>query len=315
MTSIHAAIPAELKDAVTEAKRRGEEAGTEIREEIDERRPVLRKATPSSTIVMKKRPQISRIGGGRSESTASMESASSTRANPSLTSLDARLSQLPPVDDEASDDEYDEAHANQENDPSLSPSPVSPNPPSPRKKILGKRPLSDLPLPIDPDANDEDDNHDSERTSMSAQNIANNVKTSYFPSEKQHSSSSSSSSSRKSPKLSVKGQGINASGRIREDAEDRTLITPFSDDDTATESNHTPSLFRNKHGLAASEEGKENITEAGGAKGMSAVIKAASEVPAVAMKATPALRNTSTSSKRSTGSGKGAKPRVGLRRL
>ncbi|KAI9755588.1 MAG: hypothetical protein M1835_000806 [Candelina submexicana] len=315
MTSIHAAIPSDLKEAVMEAKRRGEEAGTEIIEEKEERRSTLRKATPSSTMVMKKRPQIARLGGGRTESTTSVDSTSSTRANPSQTSLTARLSQLPPVDGEASDDEYNEATANQENDPSLSPSPVSPFPPSPRKNVLGKRPLSDLPPPVDPDANDGEDNNDGERTTTSAQNIANNVNSTYIPNDKQYTVSTSKPPSRKSPKLSEKGQGINASGRVRDDIEDRALITPFSDEDATAEQNSLQPLTTAKHDMLTSEEGKENITEANGAKGKSATVKPVFEIPPVGTKASTTGRNSSVSSKGSVGSGKGGKQRVGLRRL
>ncbi len=315
MTSIHAAIPSDLKDAVAEAKRRGEDAGTEIREDKEERRPTLRKASASSTMVMKKRPQIARLGGGRSESTASVESVSSIRANPSQTSLTARLSQLPPVEGEASDDENDEATANQENDPSLSPSPVSPFPPSPRKNILGKRPLSDLPPPVDPDVDDGEDMCDSERTITSAQNIANNINAAYFPTDKHQSTGSSSTSSRKSPKLSEMGQGINASGRLRDDIEDRALITPFSDEDAAAEQYNSQPLPVSRHGIMTSEEGKENITDGSSAKGKSGLVKPIAEVSTVAMKVSATGRNSSTSSKGSVGSGKGAKPRVGLRRL
>ncbi|KAI9709000.1 MAG: hypothetical protein M1812_007813 [Candelaria pacifica] len=316
MTSIHAAIPSDLKDAVTDAKRRGEEAGTEIREEQEERRPTLRKVSASSTMVMKKRPQIARLGGGgRTESTASVESTSSTRANPSQTSLTARLSQLPPVEGEASDDECNEATANQENDPSLSPSPVSPFPPSPRKNILGKRPLSDLPPPVDPDADDADDICSGERPESSAQNIANNISATYFPSDKQYTTGSSRTPARKSPKLTQKGQGINASGRVRDDIEDRALITPFSDEGATTEQDNIQSLPLSRHELVASEEGKENITEASGAKAKSAMVKPVAELPAVALKASATGRNSSASSKGSVGSGKVGKPRVGLRRL
>ena len=126
MTSIHASVPANLKEAAREARCRGESPGT-IYQDVEDRRPTLKaKAVSAPTIVMKSLPE---------------RRIRTTRPAPTL--QDAVYAH------EVSDEQEDEAIASKENDPALSPSVVPP--PSPRRPTLAKRPLSDLPCPTEAD--------------------------------------------------------------------------------------------------------------------------------------------------------------------
>lgn len=119
MTSIHAPIPNALKDAVMEAKRRGEDDGVGPQTEKEER-PTASKAISSSTsVIMKKRLDLE------------TSRPSSSQAQPLF-------------EDEAQEDDT------KENDPSHLPRSASKPPPSPRK-VLGKRALSDFHIPFDAD--------------------------------------------------------------------------------------------------------------------------------------------------------------------
>jgi ubiquitin-conjugating enzyme E2 S len=191
MTSIHAQIPLELKNAVTEAKLRGEEAGTMLEEQEDEtriQRPQKHKRTHAAT-----RKTVRKTPSG-------IPSQSSSRpfAHPT-----------PPMsDDMMSEDEADPASASKENNPSLSPSPVSLAPPSPRKTALGKRPLSVLSIPYPEEEADMmliDSDSDDIPMTANEQNISANTR------------SRTSSPLRKAPKLSLLCGGINASGRSRDE--------------------------------------------------------------------------------------------------
>lgn len=141
MTSIHASIPANLREAVSAARRQGESPETAPREEKDQRPTLKGKSASSSSVVMKKLPQ--RL--------IASQSVPPLRA----ISLDGE-----------SDVEDDEASACKENDPALSPQPVLTQ--SPRRPNLTKRPLSDLPCPTEEDL-------ERQCTSPSEQNIANNI--------------------------------------------------------------------------------------------------------------------------------------------
>lgn len=293
MTSIHASIPSELKEAVLAAKRRGEEAGTEVREDTDSKRVPTRKVTTSSQVVMKQRPQLPDFCSKRSESGSNVSSAQSA----TMQSLPNDHSSEQVEGTEAPDDDNDETTAAKENDPSLSPSPVSQAFPSPRRNTLGKRPLSDLPTPIDPDADEDEDNV----LSPSERNIANNAP--YFPSDQRHISTPGSRP-RKSPKLAERSKAVNSSGRLRDDIAPAPIITPFEDADTDVPHKECVSL----------DEGKENVTEGNAWKGKSAVVKKSLSSAAPA-KPAAAGRKVSAASTSSAGSGKNAKPRIGLRRL
>ena len=150
MTSIHARIPPELKGAVEAAKRRGEEAGTELKERAEIRPSMSRKPASTSGVVMKKPPHLTLV---QSDSTSRSISAPVPR---------------PQATEDLSEDEVE----NDENDPSLSPSPVTIPTTSPRRPTLSKRPLSDLPTPIEPESDSDDQGP---RPSPSEQNIAANA--------------------------------------------------------------------------------------------------------------------------------------------
>ncbi|KAI9827448.1 MAG: hypothetical protein M1832_004797 [Thelocarpon impressellum] len=221
MTSIHAVVPRDLRDAVVEAKRRGDE-GASIREDADTTTKDATRITPaSSSLVMK-------------------------------SSLQEMTGDL--------DEEEDDEDESKENDPSLSPSPVTYAPPSPRKNVLGKRPLSALPTPIDPDAplveGDEAEIEGDESLSPSERNIARNTP------------STCSDGPRKSPKLSERGAGVNASGRVRED----------TDNDAAASLEEVPGPGEIK---ARGADGKENVSEgsSGERQQLSALSSAAASIP------------------------------------
>lgn len=130
MTSIHARIPPELKDAVETAKQRGEEAGTSRKDIIEDRPAMTRKPASATGVVMKKPLHLT---------LAQSESATRSMSAP-----------VPRPEEELSEDEVE----NDENDPSLSPLPVTIPAISPRRPTLAKRPLSDLPTPVEPQFDD-----------------------------------------------------------------------------------------------------------------------------------------------------------------
>ncbi|EEH41432.2 ubiquitin-conjugating enzyme [Paracoccidioides lutzii Pb01] len=229
MTSIHAPIPKDMKDAVMEAKRRGDDSGTVIVE--DEDLPVTvssRKAvaTTSSAVIMKKlavhkKPQSQEIG--KLDIRIKTTSQNVSPLPSSLSSFSMRSSSRDqPVNDDGSDDE-DTDSSSKENDPSLSHPPASVTPPSPRKSVLGKRPLSVLSSPSEPElvlvnyvANDDDDAADNDCMTSSQRNIAANAsalerRQIQHPQEPQQQQQQ-----RKSPKLSELGRGVNTSGRVRD---------------------------------------------------------------------------------------------------
>ncbi|ODH47667.1 hypothetical protein GX48_06216 [Paracoccidioides brasiliensis] len=232
MTSIHAPIPKDMKDAVMEAKRRGDDSGTVIVE--DEDLPVTissRKAvatTSSSAVIMKKlavhkKPQSQEIGKLDIRIKTTPQNVSPLPSSLSSFSLHSS-SRGQPVNDDGSDDE-DTGSSSKENDPSLSHPPANVTPPSPRKSILGKRPLSVLSTPSEPElvlvncgANDDDDAAaDNDGMTSSQRNIAANAsalerRQIQHPQEPQQQQQQ-----RKSPKLSELGRGVNTSGRVRDD--------------------------------------------------------------------------------------------------
>lgn len=190
MTSIHAPIPPEFKDAVTEAKLRGEDEGAVIEERDEIRLARPRKEHRVHNVTMKEAAHRVEAAGQQSQPPSDVADVRTTS------------------EDGMSEDENED----QENDPSRSPIPVKLAPPSPRRNALGKRPLSVLtaPFPEDPDTDimlvDEDDDMDSPSMTSSERNIcANNVP-----------ARTTTSPQRKSPKLSLLDKS-SGSGRIRND--------------------------------------------------------------------------------------------------
>ncbi|MCJ1312430.1 hypothetical protein MMC25_006104 [Agyrium rufum] len=161
MTSIHAGIPAAIKEAVVQVRRRGEEVEKKqnSREAID-----LVPGTKRKLITHAARPQPRMI----------------TTNRPSHPNLDSD-----------SEDEETPESASKENDPFLSPSSFNaPSAPLPqrRRPLLGKRPLSDLPTPTESDLEGEEA---SKAPNASEQNIAANVTGEITPSTSSFGSSSS----------------------------------------------------------------------------------------------------------------------------
>ena len=143
MTSIHASIPLDLREASINARRRGEDPGTALRKGVNERPELRGKGTSLSSVIMKKLPQ--RIASDQS--------------------IQAQRDDTQTPNNSAGED--DNMSASKENDPSLSPSPVFP---PGRRPTLTKRPLSDLPCPIEPQEPQE-----TSCLSPSDQNIINNA--------------------------------------------------------------------------------------------------------------------------------------------
>ena len=133
MTSIHAPIPPNLRDAVLEATRRGEEHNSVPQPEAIER-PATSRAVSSTTSLVMKRKVVSKPEDSYRDSETRPPSSTQNVADAS-------------TDSEEGDD-------TKENDPSHSPIPVFGSYESTRKNILGKRPLAELPTPMDPDATD-----------------------------------------------------------------------------------------------------------------------------------------------------------------
>ncbi|KAI9790538.1 MAG: hypothetical protein M1816_005045 [Peltula sp. TS41687] len=283
MTSIHAMVPQNLREAVMQAKRRGEEE-------------------PAKG----KNPEVKKPAGSQRQI--------SLPQRPLSTSQNREEEETQLSDD---DDDDDEATASKENDPSLSPSPVSAFPPSPRKSGLKKRPLSTLPTPIDPDKLCDEDG--GLGISASDRNIANNNYNSK-PSRMDNDGETTSRGSRKSPKLSEAAKGVNASGRIRDDdVDDCTAIFAPSSDDMAIVAPQAPQL--GPTAVPVYPDGKENMSGEKDLPPSNISKPATDRVTslggAAASSSAASSRKTSGASQSSGGksSGKNGKARVGLRRL
>ncbi|PWY89758.1 UBC-like protein [Aspergillus heteromorphus CBS 117.55] len=221
MTSIHAAVPPELASAVSDAKTRGEDAGTIIPEEREDPRALRsQRGARIASVTMKKRT-TRRNNSEESSGSRSQQPGPSIRQQQhhhqhQLPEETQSQPHLHPLDTTISDDESESetsTNASKENDPSLSlsPSPIRLTAPSVRKNAHGKRPLSVLTMPTgfdDPFKMDTDDMMMTAADGMSAseKNIAAN-----YPDDRDPSPQ------RKSPKLSVLNKGINSSGRTRDD--------------------------------------------------------------------------------------------------
>ncbi|KAJ9311503.1 hypothetical protein DTO271D3_8221 [Paecilomyces variotii] len=297
MTSIHAPVPADMKEAVLEAKRRGEDAGTTIREDDEPRPTGLRKASTTHKVIMKKKP--AKDGHG------SIQPVEPVRPQVGRSAVDETSAGEQDVNMDMSEDEdVDPASASKENDPSLSPSPVAIVPPSPRKSVQGKRPLSVLATSTDPDmvmVDADDDEFDG--MTASEKNIAANVP---IEGGQYHLLP------RKASKLGELSRGANA-----QEATDFTASARQQVYDDLNESLRIPR--RN------SGEGKENYGLSVGSKEKSISMKRALTGPtsptSSTLPPTSTLLHPSKVSKPASGirkvsaaAGK-AKPRVGVRRL
>ena len=194
MTSIHAAVPDELREAVLAAKSRGEEPGAIVTENIERRPKIKHKSMSSSTMVMKNLPH---------------RLSSKKLAPPPC--------QIVQEHDPTSED--DESSECKENDPMLSPPPVPALPQ--RRPMLPKRPLSDLPVPIETHP----DSDHAPLLSPSEQNIANGSDST--------SSSIKAGSLRKDLQLTERNTSSNTNGRRLQDVELNDVATQRLEDQIA----------------------------------------------------------------------------------
>ncbi|KAL2818287.1 ubiquitin-conjugating enzyme/RWD-like protein [Aspergillus granulosus] len=286
MTSIHAPVPPDMRDAVTEAKMRGEDSGTTIPEQEELSRNLRsRKGTRIQSLTMKKRhPQ-------RRETPTTPE---------------------PEPEPQQSDEENENpACASKENDPFLSPSPVKPTAVpslslSPRKNAHGKRPLADLTtaMDVDPFDSDTEDLPDlTDGMTASERNIAANTTPAITPTREMRDRSRDSSPQRKSPKLSLLNRGPNNTTRLRDDNVDMKIYEDTLNDG---KENHSSSSLRDQN--------------------RSAMMRSAHPLAILTSSTARSSTSSSGLLKPSSGSGmrkvsgsgsglKKAKPRIGIRRL
>jgi ubiquitin-conjugating enzyme E2 S len=336
MTSIHAPISPELKQAVMEAKRRGEDPGTTVFLEETDDCSIPRSSTASrnvsttSTVIMKRTPSgITNQG----DSPTAVEKLDIRIKPPSFlkTSFNSAYQQQPESDSEEGDDEENEFLASKENNPSLSPSPVIPPPPSPHRhdhSVLGKRPLSVLSVPSEPelvlvDTHDDDDEEYIGQTA-SERNIASNFLhhrggQQPYADVALEMGEASSSHHRKSAKLSDSRRSVNTSGRGRTYGDAIFSSTAASKDQC--DMNHS---LKGKENVLASK-----MSSADGSYAAALDPRAApTNINASPGKATstsrsvsaslgpPASTNASTARKAPSSSLKPkSKPRIGVRRL
>ncbi|PYH95942.1 UBC-like protein [Aspergillus ellipticus CBS 707.79] len=314
MTSIHAPIPIELASAVSEAKTRGEDAGTVIPEEREDARVLRsRKGARMASVTMKKRTtrKNSEESSGQQQHQQESDTPIQQQHHHQPLPEDSPQSHLQPLDTTISDDDESETstNASKENDPSLSPSPIRLAPPSVRKNAHGKRPLSVLTMPTgydDPFTMDADEMPGgTDGMSASEKNIAAN-----YPGD---ISDRAPSPQRKSPKLSVLNKGTNSSGRIREE------LQIFEDDPDPAADFDFP---RRRSG----DGGKENPRSLTDLKDTDPALRASNPsnppavlTPSASTSAVPShLRTTKLVTglrKVSASNAKKAKPRIGIRRL
>ena len=291
MTSIHAQIPSDMKEAVLEAKRRGEAAGTEIKEDTVARPKINGKSADSSLVVMKKLP--SHLASVQATSTRRLQSAPTGQA----ASGDSN--------DVTGTDEDNEMSASKENDPSLSPSPVT-TPIIPRRPHLAKRPLSDLPTPVEPDF----DCNDAAGLSLSERNIANNARHLPTPSPASAPTPAFADPMRKPSSLAERSPSVNFNSRgLQDNGAEGLAIVPFEDKPSSDDG--APAAKR-----VCSGEGKENVSE--GTSDVKAaplmMVRAAGTSLGTVKAAAGNARKVPVGGSVGAGSAKG-RPRVGLRRL
>ena len=174
-------------------------------------------------------------------------------------------------------DEDDEASASKENEPALSPQPISLQ--SPRRPNLTKRPLSDLPCPTE-------DELDQPCITSSEQNVVNNIP---------ESSAGTSTN--------VAGPSSHDVGRSLRDASTNAMVALQSDTDNGRSAKRM-----------CSDETKENaVADYSIASYSRPSITKLSSMPAKLQSAS--ARKASAPGNLGAGGGKGAKARIGLRRL
>ena len=152
MTSIHARIPMDMKNAILAAKSRGDPATTSGTDDVDRNSSINTPSYYASTAVSK---------GSRSSTISQIDSQKIMHDLPGSYAMDHGEDSEVDTDDEIS--------ASKENDPSQSP--PSFTIPTITKSSSTKRPLADLPIPTEPDY----DMEISSGISPSDRNVANNA--------------------------------------------------------------------------------------------------------------------------------------------
>jgi ubiquitin-conjugating enzyme E2 S len=209
MTSIHAPIPPDLKDAVMEAKRTGEERGSGPHyEAAAAARPTASRASSIATSAVRK---------NQAESNT-QDAGQENDDNALLGSLG--FSDVP--DDHGEDDNA------KENDPSHSPSLALSNHESSRRIVLGKRPLSELPTPIDSDSIDSNIPVENYRATC----IEEKAPPGQPPAAENEPSSEPL---KKSPKFDISARSLNTYGRVRQEDYSRSAKAEHSVASTATD--------------------------------------------------------------------------------
>ncbi|KAJ0413909.1 ubiquitin-conjugating enzyme/RWD-like protein [Aspergillus carlsbadensis] len=305
MTSIHAPVPDNMRDAVIEAKMRGEDANTAVPEQQQEetsRNLRSRKGagTRIQSLTMKKR----QLQPQRGEHPTTPE---------------------PQQQSDDDDENENPSCAFKENDPSLSPSPVKlaaiPSSRalslSPRKNAHGKRPLADLTtaMDVDPFLSDSEDLLVPDMVdgmTESERNIAANTASIPFmtPTRETRSRSRDPSPQRKSPKLSLLNRGPNNTARFRGESADMDMQI-YEDTPEDGKENHSSSSLLKNPATAGVMRTANQLAILTSSTTTSGALSASSSNPGL-------LKPSSGSGMRKvSGSGglKKAKPRIGIRRL
>lgn len=244
MSSIHAPIPKDLRDAVMDAKRRGDEMDNTIQEDQHRIFSGPKKQLTTSSVIMK-RPVQQPADDSRRIDELNIRMKQNSQGK-STTSSQRETDDMP-------DDEENAENNSKENNPSLSPSPVIPPALVPRKSVLGKRPLSVLASPEEPemmlvDDIDTDTDIDSDNgMTASEKNIAANKTTST------ENTRHPPTQQRKSPKLIEPSRGVNAPNLIRNDNINNLGESSASENSNLQEHTITPSTAK-----STTTSGKEN---------------------------------------------------------
>jgi ubiquitin-conjugating enzyme E2 S len=291
-----------MRDAVTEAKMRGEDADTAVPEQQqDEEFRNLR----------------SRKGAGIRIQSLTMKKRQAQHREHLTT---PELQQ----DSDGENENENPACASKENDPSLSPSPIKlaavPSSRalslSPRKNAHGKRPLADLTtaMDVDPFVSDSEDllvPDMVDEMTASERNIAANTNTASIPfmtpTRETRSRSRDPSPQRKSPKLSLLNRGPTNTTRLRGENADMDMHI-YEDAPEDGKENHSSSLKNPGTAVSRSANALAILTSSTTTSG------APSALGSNAGLLKPAHGN---GMRKVSGSGglKKAKPRIGIRRL
>ncbi len=279
MASIHARIPANLRDDVSAAKRRGEESDA-VGRHLDH-----------EPLANAKSCRAFGVGGNRPHHLHLSSSQGSSRLS------DAIIAHTEDLNGSFDADSEDEASASKENDPSLSPSPVAIE--SPRISISTKRPLSDLPTPTEPECNPDN------LLGMSSAEDNISINAPFFPA----TVACTSDDSNQTLKLVERSRSLNYINRANQGiGKDRPVGMPL--DEKADSDDDAPASKR-----ICSREEKENGLEE--LVICDAAMVAAS--PVTANGNAPAANHPTSITRKPTANAaigsRAVRPRVGLRRL